>query len=262
MSPLWRRGKIVFFERERTRGAKIKSWFRLRSSYVRGVMSLKLSRWLHQRGFSRRKLRGTLLHRHLGDGVLARELWSLQSEPVARAWLIGVPITIIPFLPFQTFIAIPLAIVFRANVPITFAIQWMSNPFTAIVHLPACYYFGCLVLRQVPSQAFEDLMSSLPRWSDFKQLVGEWMTQVWSYPVKATQQLFTGIFGEGSSGIWSMSVKEILIPLYFGALLQGILIAVIGYFLIKAYWPRRSEKKVIPPQNLQSSSDSETNSEK
>lgn len=205
-------------------------------------MSLRLSRWLHRRGFSRKRLKGSFFHRYLGDGVLAKDLWSLKAEPVARAWLIGVPITIIPFLPFQSFIAIPLAIIFRANVPITFAIQWISNPFTAVIHLPACYYFGCLVLRQAPSQAFDDLMASLPGWNDFQVLFGNWTRHVWNYPWDATKTFFHGIFGEKTPGVASMSVGDILLPLYFGALLLGILLAVVGYFLIKAYGPQKGVK--------------------
>ncbi len=185
-------------------------------------MSLKLSRWLHQRGFSRKKLRGSTIHRFLGDGALAKDLWSFNPESVARAWLIGVLVTIIPFLPFQTLIAVPLAILFRANVPVAFALQWLSNPLTAIVHLPACYYFGCLVLHMSPSAAFSDSM----------KLVGE----------------------KGWTALGEFSFRDVIVPLYAGALAQGLLISVIGYFLIRAYWPKPRQRliveKVNPPEIL------------
>ena len=184
-------------------------------SYSEG-MSLKLTRWLHQKGFSRKKLRGGMIHRFLGDGALAKDLWSFQPESVARAWLIGVLISIVPFLPFQSFIAVPLAILFRANVPVAFALQWLSNPLTAIIHLPACYYFGCLVLGMSPSGAFSD-------------------------SVKLLQE-------KGWTALGEFSFRDVIVPLYTGALAQGLLISVAGYFLIRAYWPKtRRRTTVVPP---------------
>ena len=176
-------------------------------------MSLKLTRWLHQRGFSRKKLKGGFIHRFLGDGALAKDLWSFQSESVARAWLIGVLISIIPLLPGQSLIAVPLAVLFRANVPVAFALQWLSNPLTAIIHLPACYYFGCLVLQMTPSGAF----------SDSVKLVSS----------------------KGWTALGEFSFRDVIVPLYTGALALGLLISVVGYFLIRAYWPK-AKKPVIP----------------
>jgi uncharacterized protein (DUF2062 family) len=176
-------------------------------------MSLKLNRWLHQKGFSRRKLHGSWIHGVMGDGILAKELWSLESDSVARAWLIGVMITIIPLLPFQSLIAVPLAILFRANVPIVYGLQWVSNPITAFIHLPACYYFGCLVLRISPSGAFQEGMKKIEE--------------------------------KGWNAVGQLSFQDVIVPLYVGAVAQGLLISVIGYFLIKAYWPAPKKRVTV-----------------
>ncbi len=130
----------------------------------------------------------------------------MQPDSVARAWLIGVLVTIVPFLPFQSFVALPLAFLFRANVPITYFLQWVSNPLTAWIQLPACYFFGCLLMNQSPSTAFHDAVHAVEH--------------------------------QGWKALGTYSFSEILAPLYIGAIGLGIIIGVVGYFLIQAYWKR------------------------
>ena len=56
-------------------------------------------RWMHKQKLSRSKMRGGRLHGWFGDRILAKELWLPTRNSLARAWLVGFPITIIPFLP-------------------------------------------------------------------------------------------------------------------------------------------------------------------
>ena len=72
-------------------------------------------RWLHRSGLSRKTLRGGFLHGRLGDRLLDRSLWLPKRTSLARAWLIGLPITTVPFLPFQSILAGILGFLARAN---------------------------------------------------------------------------------------------------------------------------------------------------
>jgi uncharacterized protein len=149
-------------------------------------------RWLHRIGISRRKLRGGLLHLHLGDRLLAKELWRPTRESLAKAWLLGCPISFIPFLPGQSVIACALAFTFRANLPFCVALQFLSNPATIWFHLPACYLTGTLVLGH--------------------DLPGAWQH------VRANPMAF--------------AAQEFFVPLYLGSVILGMIFGLVGYWLI------------------------------
>lgn len=156
-------------------------------------------RRLHRSGFSRHKLKGGLLHRWLGDRLVAREVWFPTRESFARAWFIGMVITMIPFLPAQTLIACAIGFVLRANLPLCFILQFLSSPATAVIQLPACYLVGCLVLGHDVSEA---------------------VTLIKAHPMS--------VVSLGSAGL-----------LFVGALVLGVVIGAIGYFLIKLAWKER-----------------------
>lgn len=98
--------------------------------------------WLHRRRLSRTRLRGTWLHSRLGDRLLERSLWKPTRESLARAWLVGFPITMLPFLPVQSVFACIVAIFIRGNLLLCIALQFLSTPFTAPVHLPPVLFCG------------------------------------------------------------------------------------------------------------------------
>lgn len=160
-------------------------------------------RRLHRSGFSRQKLRGGVLHRWLGDHVLARDVWFPSRESFARAWLIGMIVTMIPFLPAQTVIACGIGLFFRANVPICFILQFLSSPATAFIQLPACYIVGSLLLGH-------DL--------------GETLTVIKTAPKTMISLNTAGI-------------------LLLGGLVLGVLVGVIGYFLTQVIWKERVKKQ-------------------
>lgn len=155
-------------------------------------------RRLNQWGLSRYKLRGGILHTRLGDRLLERELWVPSRESLARAFLVSMPVTIIPFLPAQSLFACTFAFWARANLPVSFLLQFLSSPATAIVQLPACYLVGKIVLGT--------------------DLETEWH-RVWGDPMA----IVTG--WQGNLG-----------ALYLGAVVLGPILGVMGYFLTKLFW--------------------------
>lgn len=165
-------------------------------------------RRLNQWGLSRKKLRGGFLHSRLGDRILERELWVPSRESLARAFLVGMPVTIIPFLPAQSLFACTAAFWTRANLPVSFLLQFLSTPATAIVHLPVCYLVGKVVLGA-------DLSAEWHRtWADPMAIVTGW---------------------QGNLG-----------ALYLGALVLGPVTGLIGYGLTKLFW-RAGPVRPRPP---------------
>jgi uncharacterized protein (DUF2062 family) len=162
-----------------------------------GLMNFRWTmRRLNQWGLSRAKLRGGFLHTRLGDRFLERELWVPSRESLARAFLVGMPVTWIPFLPAQSVIACACAFWVRGNLPVSFLLQFLSSPATAIVQLPACYLAGKIVLGT--------------------DLSAEW-SRVWADPMA----IVTG----GSLG-----------ALYLGSVVLGVGTGVAGYFLTMLLW--------------------------
>jgi uncharacterized protein len=141
-------------------------------------------------------MRGTWLHSRFGDRLLDKALWKPTRESLARAWLVGFPITMMPFLPIQSVLACIVAIFIRGNLLLCIALQFLSTPFTAPVHLPACYFVGEVVRGRSPAA-------------------------VWHEVTDSTADVFTG---------------DSLVSLYLGAAVLGVTIGILGYFLLKNFW--------------------------
>jgi len=128
----------------------------------------------------------------------------LRRESVARAFLIGLTITTIP-IPGQSLAAIPLALYYRANVPLTFLLLFLSCPITMPFHWAACFFTGSLVLGDLPSEVF----------------------------AKAGTAFSSGLFTSGALNyIWAQGI----IPLFLGSIVLGLLLGGIGYLLVRAFW--------------------------
>ena len=120
-------------------------------------MPMWVFRLMHRQNLSRSKLRGGRLHRWFGDRILDKALWLPTRNSLARAWLIGFPITVVPFLPAQSIFAVIGALVLRGNLLLCIALQFLSNPFTAPIQLPVCYFAGQVVRGVSPLDVWEEL---------------------------------------------------------------------------------------------------------
>ncbi len=176
---------------------------------------------MHRQRLSRTSLRGSRLHRWFGDGVVSKSLWLPTRGSLARAWLVGFPITMVPFLPGQSVLATIAALMVRGNLLLCIALQFLSNPFTAPVQLPVCYFVGELVRGRKPGST-------------------------WHMITEDTGHLLSG---------------DTVISLYLGAVIVGIVGGVIGYAVILRTWrdapKRRTERgdESLPPFDFPSKKD-------
>lgn len=115
---------------------------------------------MHKQRLSRSRMRGTRVHRWLGDGILSKALWQPTRGSLARAWLVGFPITVVPFLPAQSIFACIAAFLVRGNILLCIALQFLSTPLTAPVHLSSCYFVGEIVRGASPSKVWNDAKSA------------------------------------------------------------------------------------------------------
>jgi uncharacterized protein (DUF2062 family) len=164
-------------------------------------------RWLHKQKFSRKQMRGGRLHSWFGDRILDKALWLPTHTSLARAWLVGFPITVTPFLPFQSVLATIAALMVRGNLLLCIGLQFLSTPLTAPVHLPVCYLVGELVRGRTP-------------------------TNVWHGVTEDTRHLLSG---------------DAAISLYLGGVVVGILGGVIGYAVLYHTWRRQPPRRTRPP---------------
>ncbi len=125
---------------------------RLRRSRVRG--------WL--RKFPRKRhVRGTWLHRVLGDRVFSPELWRPRCHKVASGVATGLFWAMMP-IPFQMLPAGITAFLLRFNVPAAITVVWVTNPVTWPVLLYYQYRLGAWIMGQeVPPITSMDAMLSM-----------------------------------------------------------------------------------------------------
>ncbi len=138
----------------------------------------------------------------LGESIHQAGLWHMNRHSVAKAFAIGLFCTWIP-IPLQTLIAAFLAIYYRAHLPISVALVFVTNPVT----IPPMFYFayrlGGLMLGVEPQSVPMDLS-----W--------EWITTT---------------LGQ----IWQ--------PLLFGCLILAIISSFLGYYVIDFIWKKNIKKR-------------------
>lgn len=131
----------------------------------------------------------------LGEDLHKPRLWILNRNSVSRAFAIGLFCTWIPF-PLQTVMAALLAIYYRAHLPLSVALVFLTNPIT----IPPMFYFAYKlgsVMLGVELQTVEMDLS----WHWFSSTLG----QIWQ-------------------------------PLLFGCLILAIVSSAVGYFTINTIW--------------------------
>ena len=120
----------------------------------------RLRRWI-KKVPRQRHVRGTWLHRLMGDRIFAPGLWRPGGNKVAAGVATGLFWAMMP-IPFQMVPAGITAYFLRFNVPAAITLVWVTNPVTWPVILYWQYRLGARLLgQQPPSGAEESLLASL-----------------------------------------------------------------------------------------------------
>ena len=144
-------------------------------------------------------------HKHLqflGEKLHEPNLWHLNRRSIALAFAVGLFCAWIP-APMQMAFAATGAIYYRANIPISVALVWITNPVT----MPPLFYFAYKVGLWFMNQSTNTQESQFSLSMMFSELGDAW------------QPFLTGCF------------------------VMGITSSVIGYFGIEYYWKYHVRKK-------------------
>lgn len=124
------------------------------------------------------------------------KIWHFNRRAIASGIAIGLFFGSFPIAGQMPLAAI-LAIVLRVNMPIAVVSTWISNPFTMPFFYTANYYFGAWLLQQ-PRIHLDHI---------------DWTLD--------------GLIELGG---------EILVPLFFGSAVVGVILAVVSFIVIRLIW--------------------------
>jgi uncharacterized protein (DUF2062 family) len=137
-------------------------------------------------------------------------LWHFRRHACARGFAIGAFWSMWPvagqFIP-----CILITAKVRGNVAVAFAALWLSNPFVIIPHWWSAYLLGRLILRTPPADipiTFEYLWPRISSFGRFYLFISE-------------------------------NFRNFYVPVFVGSLIEGAVLAALGYVLINAIWRAR-----------------------
>ncbi len=102
----------------------------MRKSKIKRPWWRKLKQYYLRQYPSRRKLRGSFLHRVLGNRLLDSALWLPSRENVAKGVAIGLFVGMLPLMGLQILISVALCFFWRVNIPPAVVSTFVTNPIT------------------------------------------------------------------------------------------------------------------------------------
>jgi uncharacterized protein (DUF2062 family) len=141
-------------------------------------------------------------HKHLqcfGKLLHNPALWHLNRHSVARAFAVGLFFAWVPF-PFQMVMATAGAIYFHANLPISAALVWITNPFT----IPPFYYGAYLLGAMFVGESEEGFEVEFSIESLLQGMSTAWEPFLLGCFIIASSSALLGYFGIGCA--WRLMV--------------------------------------------------------
>jgi len=139
---------------------------------------------------------GAWLHHH--------NLWHLHRRSVAGGVAVGMFCGLIPS-PFQMIGAVIMSVLFRVNLPVAMFTTFYTNPFTILPLYVLAYELGAFVTGARDGVIVTHLSVPEMNWTNWYAILPEWL----------------------------FSLGE---PFAIGLLLLAILLAVVGYFVVRVLW--------------------------
>jgi len=140
--------------------------------------------------------------RFLGNRLHDPNLWHLSRRSIAMAFAVGLMCAWIP-VPLQMVLAAVSALYYRANLPVSVALVWVTNPIT----MPPLFYFAYKIGlwfmgRPAPNQSFQFSLEGVMN---------------------------------GIGNTWE--------PFLLGCFVLGVCCSALGYFGVRFFWARFVLKK-------------------
>ena len=153
----------------------------------------------------------------LGKHGVNPDLWSFHRGPVARAMVAGFLPATSPFLGLHHVLALFLAVVMRANVPVAVVVQTVNNPLTIPVYYTMAYHVGEVTLVR-PANYENHIAEKIKKLDE-------------TDGIRAKLRMLAG------------ELAMVAVPLMVGCTVIGVVVSVAGYGLIYAIWPEEPGKK-------------------
>ncbi|OUR69035.1 ATP-binding protein [Marinomonas sp. 42_23_T18] len=100
------------------------------------------------------KLKNNKILALLGNKIYDQDLWHLNRKSVAKAFLNGLFWAALP-MPLQMLAAALFAIPLKANIPLSIALVWISNPITMPFLFYCNYLIGTLIVGSNHASDFQ-----------------------------------------------------------------------------------------------------------
>jgi len=153
----------------------------------------------------------------LGKHGLNPDLWSFHRGPVARAVVAGLLPATSPFLGLHHFLAVFLAIVMRANLPVAVVVQTVNNPLTIPIYYTMAYHVGEVMLGR-PAKYENHIREKIKKLDE-------------TDGIRAKLRMLAG------------ELAMVVVPLMVGCTVIGVVVSISGYGLIYAIWPEEPGEK-------------------
>ncbi len=105
--------------------------------------------WLKRQRRIKASLKGTYVHRLLGESLFRNYLWIQNRRAIIGGLVLGVFIAFTPTIPFQMLLAALGALRWRLNLAIALAACWITNPFTLVPIYLFSWKLGRFVLEEI-----------------------------------------------------------------------------------------------------------------
>lgn len=180
-------------------------------------MQHRLKKLLHQMKLSPEHIQAGKVGKWLGKHGVNPDLWSFHRGSVARAMVAGLLPATSPFLGLHHILAIFLAVVMRANVPVAVVVQTVNNPLTIPIYYTMAYHVGEVMLG---------------RPAKYENRIGEKIQKLDETDgIRAKLRMLAG------------ELAMVAVPLMLGCTVIGVVVSIAGYGLIYAIWPEEGGKK-------------------
>ena len=176
-----------------------------------------LKKLLHRMKLSPEHIQAGRIGKWLGKHGVNPDLWSFHRGPVARAVVAGLLPATSPFLGLHHFLAVFLAIVMRANVPVAVVVQTVNNPLTIPIYYTMAYHVGEVMLGR-PAKYENHIREKIKKLDETEG-------------IRAKLRMLAG------------ELAMVAVPLMVGCTVIGVVVSISGYGLIYAIWPEEPGEK-------------------